>query len=339
MAGKPIATLGSMHVCPMVTGYVPHIGGPVSGPGAPNVLINGKPAALMGDMCVCTGPPDTIAQGEPTVLINGTPVATMGSMTAHGGSIVMGEPNVLISSATPNKKATMPLKKIPFPKITILDHVGAAMKGKRQELKEAQENQEMLKQDAQEQPEIIVSNLQWRQNMAKVEKAMIGQVVDLYAEIKGMEDGEYISLRIFEKDSVGEDNFVTSKSGSVQDGKVEIPWEVIYVEDKNDLESVQEMQDKGYTVPEFVFKFTNTDGETVESPMLEIEDCFEIKAINKETGEPLANVKYTISLPDGDFLTGQLDSNGYALVEQMLSSKEYPIVFYDDTKVYSARIQ
>ncbi|WP_244880339.1 PAAR domain-containing protein [Saccharicrinis fermentans] len=51
MAGKPIATVGSMHVCPMVTGYIPHMGGPVSGPGAPNVLINGKPVALMA-ICV-----------------------------------------------------------------------------------------------------------------------------------------------------------------------------------------------------------------------------------------------------------------------------------------------
>ncbi|HBX89380.1 MAG TPA: hypothetical protein DEG09_12295, partial [Marinilabiliaceae bacterium] len=67
---------------PMVTGYIPHVGGPVSGPGAPNVLINGKPAALMGDMCVCTGPPDTIVQGCPGVTINGKPVATLGSMTS-----------------------------------------------------------------------------------------------------------------------------------------------------------------------------------------------------------------------------------------------------------------
>ncbi|HHU56761.1 MAG TPA: paar repeat-containing protein [Bacteroidales bacterium] len=150
MAGKPIATIGSMHVCPMVTGYIPHVGGPVAGPGAPNVLINGKPAALMGDMCVCTGPPDTIVQGEPCVLINGTPVATMGSMTAHGGSIVVGEPNVMIGSATPDAKATMPLKQIPFPKIGVLDLVGAAVKGKSKDMKQAKENQEKIKEEAKE---------------------------------------------------------------------------------------------------------------------------------------------------------------------------------------------
>ncbi|WP_027473207.1 PAAR domain-containing protein [Saccharicrinis fermentans] len=148
MAGKPIATVGSMHVCPMVTGYIPHIGGPVSGPGAPNVLINGKPAALMGDMCVCVGPPDTVAQGEPTVLINGTPVATMGSMTAHGGSITVGEPTVMVGSATPGAKASLPLREIPFPTIRIIDRVGAVARGKSSQLREAEENQEQVREEA-----------------------------------------------------------------------------------------------------------------------------------------------------------------------------------------------
>ena len=148
MAGKPIATLTSMHVCSMVTGYIPHVGGPVSGPGAPNVLINGKPAALMGDMCVCMGPPDTIAQGEPTVLINGTPVATLGSMTAHGGSIVMGDPTVMVGSATPNPNNYMPLKTIPFPKITLLDRVGAMATGNSKKLAQAKETIEETKKEA-----------------------------------------------------------------------------------------------------------------------------------------------------------------------------------------------
>lgn len=85
-----------MHVCPMVTGTVPHVGGPVIGPGAPTVLIAGMPAALVGDMCTCTGPPDTIAQGSGTVLIGGKPAARMGDSTAHGGSIVAGAPTVII---------------------------------------------------------------------------------------------------------------------------------------------------------------------------------------------------------------------------------------------------
>ena len=85
-----------MHVCPMVTGVVPHVGGPILPPGSVNVLIGGLPAARMGDMCVCTGPPDSIVMGSSTVMINNMPAARMGDVTAHGGSIILGCPTVMI---------------------------------------------------------------------------------------------------------------------------------------------------------------------------------------------------------------------------------------------------
>ena len=97
--GKPAARAGDMHVCPMVTPAVPpvpHVGGPVLPPGCPTVLIGMMPAARATDMCTCVGPPDVIALGSPTVLIGGLPAARMGDMTAHGGSIVIGCPTVLI---------------------------------------------------------------------------------------------------------------------------------------------------------------------------------------------------------------------------------------------------
>ena len=97
--GQPAARLTDMHVCPMLTPGVPpipHVGGPISGPGAPTVLIGGLPAARVGDMAVCVGPPDVIAMGAFTVLIGGMPAARMGDMTAHGGTIVLGCPTVLI---------------------------------------------------------------------------------------------------------------------------------------------------------------------------------------------------------------------------------------------------
>lgn len=94
--GLPAARLTDMHVCPMVTVLVPHVGGPVVGPGCPTVLIGGLPAARVSDMCVCVGPPDVIAMGAFTVLIGGLPAAQMGSITAHGGTIVLGCPTVLV---------------------------------------------------------------------------------------------------------------------------------------------------------------------------------------------------------------------------------------------------
>lgn len=90
------ARTGDMHVCPMVTGVVPHVGGPVMPPGCPTVTIGGMAAARVGDMCTCTGPPDTIAAGSGTVMIGGMPAARMGDSTAHGGSIILGCPTVMI---------------------------------------------------------------------------------------------------------------------------------------------------------------------------------------------------------------------------------------------------
>ena len=72
-----------MHTCPMVTGVVPHVGGPILPPGAPTVLIGKMPAARVGDMCVCVGPPDVIAMGSPTVLIANLPAARISSLTAQ----------------------------------------------------------------------------------------------------------------------------------------------------------------------------------------------------------------------------------------------------------------
>lgn len=93
---QPAARITDQHVCPMVTGTVPHVGGPILPPGQPTVLIGGMPAAVVGDTCVCTGPPDSVLMGSNTVLIGGKPAARMGDTTAHGGTIVGGEPTVLI---------------------------------------------------------------------------------------------------------------------------------------------------------------------------------------------------------------------------------------------------
>jgi uncharacterized Zn-binding protein involved in type VI secretion len=90
------ARVGDMHTCPLINGTVPHIGGLIMPPGAVNVLIAGQPAAKVGDMLTCTGPPDVIAAGSATVFISGMPAARQGDSTAHGGVIVAGCPTVII---------------------------------------------------------------------------------------------------------------------------------------------------------------------------------------------------------------------------------------------------
>lgn len=92
----PAARLTDMHTCPAVTGIVPHVGGPIIGPGVATVLIASMPAAVLGDNCTCVGPPATIVKGSGTVMIGGKPAARLGDSTAHGGTIVVGAPTVII---------------------------------------------------------------------------------------------------------------------------------------------------------------------------------------------------------------------------------------------------
>ncbi len=94
-SGFPAARIGDNHLCPMIDGVKPHVGGPIA-KGQPNVLIGNMPAARVTDLVTCVGPPDTIVKGSATVLIGGMPAARMLDLTAHGGSIIMGFPQVLI---------------------------------------------------------------------------------------------------------------------------------------------------------------------------------------------------------------------------------------------------
>jgi uncharacterized Zn-binding protein involved in type VI secretion len=94
--GMPAARISDMHVCPLSTGPVPHVGGPILPPGGVTVLIGGLPAARVGDMATCVGPPDTIALGSFTVLTMGMPQARIGDLTGHGGNIILGCFTVLV---------------------------------------------------------------------------------------------------------------------------------------------------------------------------------------------------------------------------------------------------
>ena len=92
----PAATLTGMHTCPMVTGVVPHVGGPILETSAETIIVGALPGACVTSVASCVGPPDTVVQGAPTVMYMALPAARMGDMTAHGGVITLGEPTVLV---------------------------------------------------------------------------------------------------------------------------------------------------------------------------------------------------------------------------------------------------
>ncbi len=91
----PAARITDMHVCPRFEGIKPHVGGPIVR-GALTVKIGFMPAARVGDMATCIGPPDSIAMGSPTVFIEKMMAARIGDTTVHSGVVVTGFPTVNI---------------------------------------------------------------------------------------------------------------------------------------------------------------------------------------------------------------------------------------------------
>lgn len=227
----PISTVGSMHVCPMWIGYTPHVGGPIT-QGEPNILVNGKPVATQGSMCTCVGPPDIVVQGAPNVFFNGKPVACLGDMTAHGGSITSGEPNVIIGSATPTPSVTMPKKRIPFPKITLKDRVLSSLAGGSKSLSEAKVNQEKLKEKEKGEPRIY--NLQWVKEEIIIRDSKELKEVTLRASVQNIPDGQSITFEVKKpietKDKNGKvtetEEDLVQLTGTVQDKMVEVTWEI-----------------------------------------------------------------------------------------------------------------
>lgn len=77
--------------------------GIVAGPGVPNVLIGGLPAAVLGDLHACAHPPkagphppNPFVVGSVNVMIGGRPALRLGDLAGCGASIVTGFPSVLI---------------------------------------------------------------------------------------------------------------------------------------------------------------------------------------------------------------------------------------------------
>lgn len=71
VGGMPAWRAGSdTHVCPLVNGVQPHVGGVIA-VGSMTVLIGGMPAARLGDVITEPGGPNAVALGCPTVEIGG----------------------------------------------------------------------------------------------------------------------------------------------------------------------------------------------------------------------------------------------------------------------------
>ena len=157
-----------------------------------------------------------------------------------------------------------------------------------------------------------ISNPRWEdENGRTIAKALVGDEVYLCADVTNIADGATAKIKVIEKDDDGNDDFVAELSTSVQEGKIRCDWKVIYTEDTDDTDSQKEIEEKGYTLPEYAFTVECDGVESEESGQLDVMGWIKTQFNDKKTGKPLANRKYNIYLFDGSIINGTTDNEGY----------------------------
>ena len=174
-----------------------------------------------------------------------------------------------------------------------------------------------------------ITNPRWENVDGKaITKALVGDEVYLCAEVTDIDDGATAKIKIVEKDDDGNDDDLTVLTDEVQGGKIRCDWKVIYTEDNDDAESQKEMEEKGYTLPEYAFSVECDGVKSAESGQLDVRGWIKAQLKDKETGKLIINEKYTIYLTDGTEINGTTDDEGY--VEQTdLKKGKYLIVLGD----------
>ncbi|HSP89055.1 MAG TPA: PAAR domain-containing protein [Ignavibacteriaceae bacterium] len=321
IGGMPAARIADMHVCPMVTGIVPHVGGPIA-LGSPMVLIGGMPAARMGDMVVCAGPPDSIIMGCPTVLIGegGSGSASGGGAGSSGaGSAQVSAKNAL----TDNVEAST--KQEHWIEFEFVDKAGNPVSSIPYKLKDpdGKESQNLLKPDGRilrdatgkGKGEVIlfkVQNAKWSKEIVK-----IGEKVKLSAESEGFDDGKVATIQIYKKDINAADTIVKTLEQKVSGNKIEIELE-------NNFEGEENNSSKKYSSASYYFEVIIGQCKS-RSGFLFNEDFIELELKDTE-GNPKANEEFTLFLPNGKVESGKLDANGYKKIEKIPAGR-YSVKF------------
>ena len=172
-----------------------------------------------------------------------------------------------------------------------------------------------------------ISNPRWEdENGRTITKALVGDEVYLCADVTNIADGATAKIKVIEKDDDGDDDDLTVLTDKVQDGKIRCDWKVVYMEDNDDTESQKEMEEKGYTLPEYAFSVECDGVESDESGQLDVMGWIKTQFKDKKSGKPISNHKYTIYLLDGSTKKGITNSDGF-VDEKDLKPGKYFINF------------
>ena len=181
------------------------------------------------------------------------------------------------------------------------------------------ESQSEKENTAEKQRNPSVSNPHWEDENGKtLTKALVGDEVFLCADVTDIADGTTAKINIVEKDGEGNDDFVTELSAAVQDGKIRCDWKVIYTEDNDDTDSQKELQEEGYTLPEYAFTVECDGIESKESEQLDVMGWIKTQLINKRTGEIMKNKDYKLKDENNNIIeSGKTDLAGYIYVKDL----------------------
>ena len=140
----------------------------------------------------------------------------------------------------------------------------------------------------------------------------------LCADVRGIAEGTSATIKIVEKDDDGNDDEVESPNTKIQNGKIKCKWKVVYMEDNDDTESRKEMEEKGYTLPEYAFTVECGGEKSAESGQLDIADWVNIK-FNEQDFEFFKDCKFYI-------YTDDWESNEVGFDDKLLQFKEIPFL-------------
>jgi uncharacterized Zn-binding protein involved in type VI secretion len=324
IGGMPAATLGDMHVCPMVTPGtppIPHVGGPIS-LGSTGVLIGGKPAARMGDMAVCVGPPSSIVLGCMTVLIGeagggGGGGGGAGGAGAGGGSAAAGAiTSAQIAAFTPQStevtghfleatvvdKGNLPVAGLRYSLIDPNNAVsGGVLSGEIKRTGVEEGNYELKL--------FGIGAVRWSTGSAAV-----GDKVDLLVDTIGIEDGTPVVLTVFIRDGNYADHSLAEIQTQISSDQAKTSWSLA-VDEKYLLIADKKAQKKRYSQPFFFFR-VSVAGLSEQSGILNLTDWVEI-SLKGEDGKAIGNKDYRVQLPTGEIREGTLDANGKAKIENV----------------------
>ena len=162
-----------------------------------------------------------------------------------------------------------------------------------------------------------ITQLLWKKDTSAISKALIGDTVLLCAEVRNIPDGTDAVIRITEQDDDGTNDAVAVLTAAVSNGRILCAWDVVYTADNDDSSSVQELQEKGYTVPEYVFTVECGGVKSGKSPLLEVMCWIRTKVINQYTKAPIKNRKYQIMKNNNIIITGKTDNEGYVYLSDI----------------------